>query len=287
MKSLLSCFLILVFAYQFSSYSLPSDAYPILDAPETISLPRHLRIFKGDPLTGVSGSGQFSENTFEELILQLPVSIEELVIIDLREESHGLINGKAISWTDGLYNNLNSQKTLNEIEKDEKFRLQPVQKNKQITVRNKEEVLVFEIEESKTEEEFVKQKGARYIRFPVTDHLRPSDFIIDQFIEFIKILNKRDWIHLHCKAGKGRTTTFLVLLDAMMHAKKASLEEILKRQHLIGGADLTSTEKVNEVRTKAAQKRLELIKRFYIYCQEVPDFTVSWSNWNKQNSFFY
>lgn len=286
MKFLVIYFLILISSYQLNANPVLIEPYPILDAPQFSQIPRGLRVCKINHLKGVSGSGQFSEQTFEEMTRQLAVNPDKLVVFDLREESHGLINGKAVSWTDGLHNNLNCQKTVHEIEKDENYRLQLAHKNKHLQIKNVEEIAIFQVHEIKTEREFVRQKGAQYIRLPVTDHLPPSDQVLDQFIEYVQQINDKQWIHVHCKAGKGRTTTFLVLLDTMMHANEHSLEEILQRQHFIGGADLKTINKKNEVRTKGAHERLELVKRFYTYCQQVPDFHVNWSTWNQQQSSF-
>lgn len=38
---------------------------------------------------------------------------------------------------------------------------------------------------------------------------------IDEFIKLYKSLPKDAWLHFHCEAGKGRTTTFLAMYDMM------------------------------------------------------------------------
>ena len=49
---------------------------------------------------GMSGSAQFSETQFRELAAQLREKAEAVWIVDCRLESHGLINGMAVSWCD-------------------------------------------------------------------------------------------------------------------------------------------------------------------------------------------
>ena len=123
--------------------------------------------------------------------------------------------------------------------------------------------------------------GVTYIRLPVSDHQRPSDEIVDQFLAFVLGMPKEYWFHFHCKAGRGRTTTFMVLYDIIKNGREVSLEEILARQEKMGGCDLTDTEKergANE-RIFFARERLKMVEDFYLYCLDVPDFSISWSEW--------
>lgn len=274
-----------------------SPLYPTFDAPTGIMLPRNLRTTyqlpyvrqKGLNIQGLnslkaSGSGQFSEQTFKEMIKQLPTDPTHLVVLDLRQESHGLVNGTPISWTDGVYNNGNLNKTKSEIEADEQQRLQLAARSGRILIDPMEGPARLEVKSAKTERELVEEAGCQYIRLPVIDHTRPSDLTIDQFVDIVNHLPNNRWIHFHCRAGKGRTTTFLTLLDIMKNAQHVSLEDILARQQLIGGIDLNANESKKRERKQAAEERLEFIKNFYTYCREVPDFHVSWSQWLDQQS---
>ena len=47
---------------------------------------------------GMSGSAQFSETQFHDLAGKLREQSEDVWIVDCRLESHGLINGIAVSW---------------------------------------------------------------------------------------------------------------------------------------------------------------------------------------------
>jgi hypothetical protein len=271
----------------------PPMIYPIYDSLE-VEIPRNLRtalLARGKQshlnLDGlnhlrISGSAQFSEITFKTILKHLDIQPKKLIVLDLRQESHGFINGHPISWTDGVHNYANVDKTKFEIESDEYQRLRLAVQAKQIVINPLEEPTKLTVCRVKTERDLVESYGATYVRLPVTDHNRPSNEVIDQFIELVRSLPSDHWIHMHCKAGKGRTTMFLTLFDIIQNAQHVSLKDILARQHSIGGIDLTQIHKKNNERTRAAHERLEFIREFYRYCQHEPDFKVSWSNWSKQ-----
>lgn len=287
--------LVLLFLTLFIGQSLKSLEYPVYDTSFDLKVPavfRSPQFFEASAVSSlqgfgelkVSGSAQFSADTFDAMIEILPISPSELVVCDLREESHALINGFPVSWTDGLYNYFNRNKTKAEIEMDEWNRLNIVKEQRELCVGLAEPRAVIAVQTAEREQNMVEGRGATYFRLPVTDHNRPSDDIIDQFIQFVQDIGPQQWIHLHCKAGKGRTTTFLVMFDAIYNASRVSLQDILDRQCLIGGSDLGNIEKrTDEERIRAAKERFQFIEEFYRYCKEVSDFQVSWSEWSSKN----
>ena len=66
----------------------------------------------------MSGSAQFSADQFHVLAEQLREQAETVWIIDCRMESHGLVNGIAVSWC-GEDNGANSGLSVDEIEAEE------------------------------------------------------------------------------------------------------------------------------------------------------------------------
>ncbi len=230
----------------------------------------------------ISGSAQFSERTFMKMVRNLSLRPEKLIVLDLRQESHGFINGKPVSWTDGNYNYANVNKTKSEIEVDENQLLRLAAQAKKILINPVKEPVTLTVYTVKTERDLVESLGSAYIRLPVTDHNRPTNEVVDQFIQLVKSLPADYWIHMHCKGGKGRTTTFLTLYDMIHNARCVSLQDILARQYLIGGIDLTAVQKQDSEKTRAANERLEFIQQFYLYCQQVPGFDVRWSDWVKK-----
>jgi len=279
--------LLLIICLLIPSFFCYSELYSVYDSQE-FQLPRNFRTtldverleinIKGLHHLRVSGSEQFSKENFRTMIHSLSLPLDQLIILDLREESHGFVNGIPISWTDGE-NFANVNKIKDEIESDEIQRLNLAVEAQQITIDRLEKSHSLVVYTAQTEQDLVIDFGARYIRLPVTDHKRPTDETVDHFIQLIKEISPDDWIHVHCKGGRGRTTTFFTLFDIAANSLHVSLEDILVRQFFIGGVDLTQIEKVNSQRTQCAKERLEFIQQFYLYCQQVPNFQISWSDW--------
>ena len=294
MKPLITIFLVAVclISQSFLGLSRTPSIYPIFDAPGA-HLPRNFRKSddkqilsfidaNGLKFLRASGSGQFSEKTFVEMLQVLSVAPEKVVVMDLRQESHGFINGKPVSWTDGNYNYGNLHKSKREVESDEYQRLKLAEQSKKIIIDPSGDSTKLTVRSVKTERDFVESNGCQYIRMPVTDLNRPSNEVVDQFIAYVKNLPEDQWIHFHCKAGKGRTTTFMTLLDIMRNGQNVAFNEIMARQKFIGGSDLTSIEKPDMEKSRAAKERLEFVKKFYHYCRQVPNYRVSWSEWIDQ-----
>lgn len=297
MKILLTAIVVslVVLYWSFVSFSEEFTLFPKYDDPQSIILrnfrtaelkkeaPSNLNL-EGLSLLRISGSGQFSEESFEPLIRSIPLlDQKKLIVLDLRQESHGFINHEPIHWSDGKDNCANIHKDPYAIELDEFNRLHQAIQTKQIIIAPSFDYIT--VESVKTERALVESYGATYFRLPVVDHLSPTDETVDRFVELVQNLSSDQWVHMHCKAGKGRTTTFLTLFDIMHNARHVALDDILSRQHLIGGSRLAYTEKKNSERTRGAIERLELIQNFYLYCRQVPSFDISWSEWiQKQKS---
>ena len=217
-----------------------------------------------------SGSSEFSKEGLAEIIGRIPASA--ITVVDLREESHGFINDRPVSW-EADKNAINKGKNLAEIVKDEKTRLDDEVKKR------------GGIRSSYNEEELCRKLGVKYIRIPVTDFSRPEDSDVDYFIDFVRTLPPDTWLHFHCKAGAGRTTTFMVLYDMMRNADKVSYEDIVVRQYIIGGSDLSGRETKGDAWFDVlARERNAFVKEFYRYCRDNRDgFRQSWSEWKKKN----
>lgn len=234
-----------------------------------------------------SASGQFSELSLSKMLEVIPA--DKILLIDLREESHGFMNGIAVSWY-GENDWSNQEKDVNEIQQDEQGRLQKALQEKEVLLYQKNSLrdnpLMIRVNEAYTEKLLAQKKGVQYQRLPVTDHLRPTDERVGQFIALMKdsVLNPaaRDWVHFHCSAGRGRSTTFIAMYDMMNNANKASFEDILARQALIGGKDLAEPFEKTDWRYEYHFERLEFLKNFYNYCKENPNFEQSWTFWIKR-----
>lgn len=234
--------------------------------------------FEGLKELNISGSGQFSKDGLK-LLKESIGNKKHIIVVDLRQESHGFINGIPVSFKNDK-NNANKGLTKDQVLADEKSNLCSIKIGKPITLDKNKETLTPQTVED--EEQVVKEAGMDYIRIPVTDTERPTDDMVDYFVNFAKDLPKGTWMHFHCKAGIGRTTTFMLMYDIMKNSKNISLQGLMKRQVLLGGHELLEgkdDEKSN------SGKRAEFLRNFYKYCSENNDnFKTTWTEWLKNSS---
>lgn len=281
---------------------------PILDMPGDDTLPNQYRACFGPfakeafldvsspSRTGLddlkaSGSADFSVGQFHMLQQALPT--QSLIVVDLRQESHGLVNNMCVSWF-SIWDSVNAGKSVEQAEEDEARRLQQiadkglVRLNRWagkdngdpahwVTVR-----IPVQVRKTETEEELVTGSGARYYRIAAADLQPPDAEDVDRFIQLYRTLGPEDWLHFHCCAGNGRTTTFMTLYDMMRNYGKVSAADIIARQHFIGGIDLTDLNR-KPGKVEWSQQRLDAVNRFYRYCQEQgPGYPLLYSEWLKQ-----
>jgi hypothetical protein len=233
----------------------------------------------------MSGSSQFSEGGLKRIKDRLPG--ERVVVVDLREESHGLMNGIPVSWK-GEHNWANRGKSLDEVLADEREKLDALLSKKKVSVTRileKDDLEEFMeetpiVKTARTEQEVCKAAGVGYLRIPVTDHCRPSDKTVDEFVKFYKGRPGDLWLHFHCKEGKGRTSTFLALCDMMHNAKKVSFDDIVQRQHLLGGTNLLALIPPESWKYQPSSERAQFVRKFYEYCKVNSDgYRTGWSAW--------
>lgn len=275
---LLSCIIPICLVIFYPKYAKKHSTLFILNSLNRDSLPPRFR--ETSLLT--SGSAQFSESELVAIRKKIP-PMYPLYIIDLRQEAHGFLNGMGVSWY-GQHNWYHVGLKKEEVLLKEKEQLKNLSKKSWVFVYYKRQYPIPHwVHSVDTEEEITKKMGIGYFRLPVTDHRRPSDQDVDTFLEIIQLLSREEhptWIHFHCSAGRGRTTTFLLLYDIFLHAKKESFEEIISR-HLMG-AHLFKIEGKKKWKQPYIKERVDFIKNFYHYCYETSD--LSWSQWISQKN---
>lgn len=233
-----------------------------------------LKKFRALETLHASGSAQFSEQGLEEL--QQKLNQKNLVILDLRRESHGFINGEPVSWMDSKKPWTNVGLSSEQIQEKEKALLRVAAKEKKVTLfeTEKEGVQVSytprqtEVKEVTTESNLAAKKGIGYKRLPVSDHKRPENAEVEEFLAFYKSLPQDSWLHIHCKGGGGRTSTLLTMIDMLHNAKRESFEEIMKRQNAINdkSLDVPQTPLANKFRAEF-KERLLFLKKFYEFAR--------------------
>lgn len=243
-----------------------------------------------------SGSAQPSAKGWAHIAKKLHKKTKGIIYdVDLRQESHGFFDNRAVSWY-GERNWANIGKSKDEIIDAEKSRLQKSQGSnlKVYALSSTKEPIdgqSYYVKKAQTEEDIVTAFGLQYFRISATDHVWPEPEAIDRFIAFYKKLPKNAWIHFHCKAGKGRTTSFMAMYD-MMQNPDVSLKDILYRQYLIGGeyvAYVPVSEKNAQNDTSWRyvfyKNKAKMVAFFYKYVQSNyrNNYKIQWSQWLLEN----
>ena len=286
----------------------------VLDAPtEQLTQPYLPAQFRKMPTTvpnlsgiAASGSADFSALQFQGLLTYIGQAGGKfpLVVVDLRQEPHGLLelqeplNGEteiAVGWF-AERDWLNVAQGAPSIELHQNHRLDKASKTAGLTVYNVK--AKSKTEDSiaaaaacpvkptgtyQTESDFVtKFPSVSYLRLPTTDHCRPRDHEVDQFVALDASFDPTTWLHFHCRAGDGRTTTFMAMHDIIHNAPGDSLQTILARQVSIGGIDLSTMPTDQTIFSYPfSRERVKFIQNFYDYvCAAKPTvFKLTWSDW--------
>ncbi len=255
---------------------------------------------KGDiypPRTGLdelrlSGSSFFAKNEFKKLLKTLPVEKQDLVILDLRNESHGYINDHAVSWY-SRYKTINKGLSAEAVMAREDALLQAAKAagTVDIAMQAKDKSVVFtapiQVKSVMSEKQYVESMGVKYYRIPIMDYSAPTRANIDQFVSFYKKLPKNAWIHAHCEAGVGRTLMTLAMVDMIHNADKLSYAQIMDRQVLLGGEDVrkSAATATDPYKKMNYPKRAAFTKHFYDYAQAHPQLDITWSQWCEQQGY--
>lgn len=241
-----------------------------IDSTSSVGLPMRLRDI---PTLNISGSAQFTKDQL--LNLKNSINKDNICIVDLRQESHGMINDLAISFLNP-YKDLNNGFTTEQTIKAENSLLNKIKIGNTIQLYKHTGIFIKDITVDfiSNESQLVTEADMQYKRFAVKDNSAPTPDIVDEFVEFIK--NKPDDIHLHfhCAAGKGRTTSFMVMYQAMKNNSNLTLEQLLSYQYNIGGVNLH----YNNI-------QYNFLEDFCNYVQKNKDsnYSISYSQWIKES----
>lgn len=308
MRKIYSSFLILFsLFFMYSCFALTDNTQLVLDAANKAILPKNFRTTDtplpsnnlGVSIVGlqnlhIAGSAEFSELQLQQALKKLQ---KPIIIVDLRQESHGFINGNAVSWY-GINNWANINKSDQQVAIDEANHLNALQNQQMVTVlkiSKKDKVngvirggkpIQLSATHIQSEAALAHQYQLGYQRFYVTDRHAPTDATVDQFIQFVKQVPAGTTLYFHCRAGQGRTTTFMAMYDMMRNAKQVSLNDIVKRQELLGGINLLKGEKNNKLTHSLSAQRTRFIEMFYQYCRTNTDnYRTTWLQWLQSHPY--
>lgn len=301
MKNILQKSIILITVVWLLTVATVAEASWRLDEDPTLTEPRNFRMSSDDwritPDGGaparaglenlrISGSAQPTADIFAKLysILSDAAPGAPIYDVDLRQESHGFADGIPVSWYEEM-NQANEGKTIAEAAYDETTRLSALAGNTTtFSPEGKSDTKRFDAvtitpQNVMTEKETAEAAGFRYTRFYVTDRKYPDTETVEAFLNFVESLPDNAWVHFHCHAGHGRTTSFMAMYDIIRNPE-IPVDEIIKRQYLLGGSDLTAL-KNNARKNEWSARRLELLQNFsrYIRAKHTGETTLSWSEW--------
>jgi len=283
----------------------------VIDASENLELPKNFRTssffpksnpnikepnLEGLPELHMAGSGQFTEAQLINALEYMPA--DKVVIVDLRKESHGFVNGTPVTWYISR-NALNANRTPEQVIKFENELIGNLKQQESITIHKLEKIKdlpnppkITYVEPKNVkpdlvekEQELVKRHNLKYVRFFIQDHNAPDPGQVDAFINLVKNLPNDSWLYFHCRAGRGRTTMFMTMYDILKNAPKISLDEIITRQAYLGGKMLTELPAGKDNwKYEPIKDRLNFINLFYDFVSKTKGQEgLRWSDWLESN----
>lgn len=222
--------------------------------------------------TRMSGSSQFCIGPrMKGLLKFLAEGITDVVMVDMRMESHGFIGEAAVSYFcprnwDLLETNTTSLQVLEEHDFAKLSQLSPdsieiytkvpgterTELNKQLAFAN-----------AQTERQVMDELGVKYVRIPSPDHRRPRDEEVESLVSLFT-QHPTAWLYFHCKMGKGRTTTAMIMRDIFINAHRVSLEDIILRNYVTSRVNLEDWQKLKgSYKLPYARERIAFLHTFY------------------------
>lgn len=226
---------------------------------------------KSDALR-MSASATFIPNAVKELAKPAKKSKAQFYVFDLRQESHGYINDKPVTWaSEHEWSNV-------DMNHDE-----AIQRERRLLMDTSmgSKIAGKVVQSTETEESVVRSRGFEYVRLTVTEHLRPSDNEVDRFLVAVHAMPEKSWVHFHDRDGKGRSTMFMVMYDMLRNAKSEAIETIIKRNSdLSGGEDVLGLPAQDAWNYVYQKERADFIREFYNFAKANPNGDGQlWTEW--------
>ncbi|CAO4834252.1 MAG: hypothetical protein CNLJKLNK_00120 [Holosporales bacterium] len=248
----------------------------------------------------ISGSRQFNRAQLTSLIYLLTahkkVPKDKIYIIDLREEAHlfmdehsvTLAHKKATASVNIFHPFMGIAPQTIQAFEDKLVNFVQCEQNKAISIIDKKKFfsrhkkINISSVDAQTERAVVESLGVHYKRFSVTDHKRPTDALLDDFINFFQNLPPDVWLHFHCRGGSGRTSSFMIMVDILKNAKTDSLDKIVSRNNKMG-----NSKKIFDISQIPSNKlhdgivRRDFLIKFYEFAKTAYG-KKTWSEWIKE-----
>lgn len=240
----------------------------------------------GYAATRMAGSAQFNARQLKQVREINP----NLVIVDLRMEAHFLVDDDIATsfycprnWDRLL---VKDPQVLRERELEDVAMLAS-QQPRGIRIGNKASTAkcapLVRFTQIRTEAELTASLGLRYHRFYIADHSRPRDDQIDTIVQWLRA-HEDDHVLMHCNAGKGRTTTFMIMRDMLRNAKALPLHDLLMRNYIYSAYNMEAMieERRGSYQEGLRRERLAFLYAFYEYCRHPKG--LSWQHYVREQS---
>ncbi len=244
----------------------------------------------------LSGSTSTSYKQLDALAdwLKSKAGNKKIYILNLRNECNLYVNGNLLNYY-GFNNWANIGRTKEEVIAREATLCSQLPEKRIPTgaISEKTKYIIkdttwIDVTEVLTEEQAVAKMAAskgynmECYRISALDHCFPVDMVIDDFLVFYRSLPQDAWVHMHCYAGRGRTTLFMAFFD-MLRNPTVSEKDIVYRQLLIGGVNLYYSyhEGDKAWRVPLFNEISEMVSLMKLYVNEnaATGYSKSWSEW--------
>jgi len=234
-----------------------------------------------------SASAQFSRAQFDTLAQKLDKASgsRKVVVVDLRQESHGFLNGLSVSRY-GKHNWANYGLDTGSIKKDEQNLLSSSGQHLRAyyvddETKNTEKYIDMNVDSTISEKQLVKEHGYEYLRLYCSDHAWPVAEDIDSFIKYVKELGTDNiWLHFHCSAGKGRTGIFMIIYDKIKNPD-IPMKDIIYRQAMLGSGFMLYSGEAGSYKAPLYEEKIRMLNLIGRYIEEnhADNYAKTWSKW--------
>lgn len=242
------------------------------DVEENQSLPRRFRMYEN-----CSGSAQFMKSQYENMKKKWPLE-KNVIVVDLRQELHFFLGDRPVSFFNQYFVYNVGRDNIDELEKEISCSYFPTHYYR-FMEKQKKRLQYFSILNKTPLMRECEVVDTGYKRFYVTDRRFPTPDVLDDFLLWVKQLPPDTWLHFHCRGGKGRTTTFMMLYDIWKTKASLPFAIYLKRQIDLGGTNLAFLKRKNEYLAFHTGQRFKMLRKFYQYIKT--GSTKRWSEFVK------
>jgi hypothetical protein len=228
---------------------------------------------------GVSGSSQMSSQDIAELKTTFGAAC--LIDLDLREEPHVFVDGQDVSV---IVEPMEAARWYHEDGADaEKFHddvceviTSPIECMLYSQMPDGE-TETLEFTAKTTEEEECEKAGVIYEQVFITEDQAPEPEDVEAMLAvFHQALQKKAWLHCHCRDGSDRTAVALLMYDIFLNANRTPVTDIIKQHKQTELFDLseghgTTGDKPSyqdAVEFAWDAERTAFLVRFWLFCND-------------------